>query len=211
MKEKRLIILGIFLIFIAVVFAYYLIMQERARHMVLQEADSSAVDLEATDLQRQSQGEEVVILYFYNPGTFPSDPEYLVPEERVIYQVADRVLMAKQVILELFRGPRNREVPSLPEPESEIGLESPPAGIAPRGGRLRQLFLLDDGTAVVDLAAETTNNIEGVLSELLIINSITRSLVENFEEIDQVRFLVEGREQETLAGHVSISHPFRIE
>lgn len=211
MKEKKLIVLGILFIFIAVVFAYFLIRQERERHMVLQEPDSSAVDLESTDLKQQSQGEQVVNLYFYNPGKFPSDPDFLIPEERVIYQIADRTLMAKQILLELFRGPEQEsgvlDVPAGEEPVSDGSI----IPTFPAGARLRQLFIMDDGTAVVDLYGDAVNSIEGVFYELLAIQSVTRSLVLNVEEITQVRFLVEGKEQVTLAGHVSISHPFRVE
>ena len=211
MKEKKLIILGILLIFVSVVFAYYLIKQERERHLVLQEAETSAEDLESTDLKQQSLGEQSVKLYFHRPGTFPSDSDYLVPEERVIYQISDRTLMAKQVLLELFRGPmqgmRARDDSTAGNPDS-LGSVS---RTVPSGTRLRQFFILSDGTAVVDLYGETVNNIEGVYYELLAIRSITRSLISNFEEIYRVRFLVEGKEQETLAGHVSISHPFRLE
>ncbi len=211
MKEKKLIILGILLIFLAVVFAYYLISQERARHRLLQEPDSSAVDLEATDLKQQSQGDQFVDLYFYNAGKFPSDPDFLVPEKRVIYQIADRTIMAKQALQELFRGPGQ-----LPVTQEESAENEPLSGqsifpVFPAGARLRQLYILDDGTAVVDLYDDTVNGIEGVFYELLAIKSITRSLVLNFEEISQVRFLVEGKERDTLAGHVSISHPFRLE
>ncbi len=210
MKEKRLIIFGILLIFIAVVFAYYLIMQERERHMVLQEPDSSAEDLETTDLKQQSEGEQTVQLFFYNPGKFPADPDFLLPEERIIYQISDPTLMARQVMQELFRGP-GQDAASRAETQEGITSAGRTPSAFPSGTRLRQLFILSDGTAVVDLYGSTVNNIEGAFHELLAIQSVTRSLVINFEEINQVRFLVEGKEQETLAGHVSISHPFRLE
>ena len=211
MKEKKLILLGILLIFLAVVFAYYLISQERARHMLLQVPDSSAVDLEATDLKQQSQGDQFVDLYFYNAGKFPSDPDFLVPEKRVIYQIADRTIMAKQVLQELFRGPVQKLGSQEPAAENEPVSGQAIFPVFPAGARLRQLYILDDGTAVVDLYGDSVNGIEGVFHEVLAIQSVTRSLVSNFEEISQVRFLVEGKEQDTLAGHVSISHPFRLE
>jgi len=210
MKERKLIILGTLLIFIAVVFAYYLIRMERERHMVLQEPDSSAQDLEATDLKQQSMGEQVVELYFYNPGRFPSDPDFLVPEERVIYQIADRTLMARQILLELFRGPQRRAG----EAQDEISQDPLAAGLKspalPPGARLRQVFILEDGTAVVDLDSDTANNIEGAFYEYVAVQAVTRSLVDNLKDVTQVRFLVEGKEQDTLAGHLSISHPFRV-
>ena len=48
----------------------------------------------------------------------------------------------------------------------------------------------------------------GVAAELSALYSITRSLIENIQEIKQIKFLVEGRERPTLAGHVSIREPF---
>ncbi len=179
--------------------------------MLLQVPDSSAVDLEATDLKQQSQGDQFVDLYFYNAGKFPSDPDFLVPEKRVIYQIADRTIMAKQVLQELFRGPVQKLGSQEPAAENEPVSGQSIFPVFPAGARLRQLYILDDGTAVVDLYGDSVNGIEGVFHEVLAIQSVTRSLVSNFEEISQVRFLVEGKEQDTLAGHVSISHPFRLE
>jgi hypothetical protein len=72
------------------------------------------------------------------------------------------------------------------------------------------LYLLPDGTGVVDLSSDTVAQIGGgVTSELAFVRSVTRSLIENIEAIEAVQFLVEGAEQETLAGHISIAQPFR--
>ena len=75
--------------------------------------------------------------------------------------------------------------------------------------KLRQVYLLEDGTALVDLSQEVIYPlIGGVAAELSALYSITRSLTENLEEIKRIRFLIEGQERATLAGHVSIREPF---
>ena len=75
--------------------------------------------------------------------------------------------------------------------------------------RLRQVFLLEDGTALVDLSRQIVHPLlGGVAVELSALYSITRSLKVNIPEISRARFLVEGQERPTLAGHVSIRVPF---
>ena len=74
---------------------------------------------------------------------------------------------------------------------------------------LRQVYLLENGTAVVDFSREATQLlVGGVLAELSALHSIIRSLTENVMEIKRVKFLVEGRESPTFAGHISIQQPF---
>lgn len=82
-------------------------------------------------------------------------------------------------------------------------------GELPPQARARQVYLLPDGTAVVDVSRETAEQLRGgVTMEMGLLTSITRSLVENFEQIKQVQFLVEGERRPTFSGHVSISQPF---
>ncbi len=75
---------------------------------------------------------------------------------------------------------------------------------------IEQVFLLDDGTAIVNLARRTARQLRGsVASELGLLRSIARSLTTNMEEVESVRFILGGQEAETLAGHVSLSAVFR--
>ena len=64
--------------------------------------------------------------------------------------------------------------------------------------------------AVVDLSADVIHSLAGgITSELALIRSVTRSLRANVLPVKQVRFLVDGKARETLAGHISIAQPFR--
>ncbi len=81
--------------------------------------------------------------------------------------------------------------------------------VGPRAG-IEQVFLLEDGTAIVDLARQTAGQLRGsVACELGLLRSIAKSLTANLEEIKSVRFILGGQEAETLAGHVSLSTVFR--
>ncbi len=75
--------------------------------------------------------------------------------------------------------------------------------------KLRELFLDSVGTAYVDLAPSQQNGVKAsAWDELLEIYAIVDTLIHNFEEIRQVRFLLDGREAQTLAGHIDLSRKF---
>lgn len=173
---------------------YYLIMSERDRQLALQQTDSSrTMDVDSTVLESRGSEEIQVRLYFYNGGSQISDSQFLFARERTIYQSDDPMLMARQIISELFQGP-------------DDSADGNP--LFSEQARLRQLYLLEDGTVVVDLTHETVQELQGIVAELAAIRSITRSLTDNLDSIRRVRFLVEGQSRPTLAGHISIRQPF---
>lgn len=70
---------------------------------------------------------------------------------------------------------------------------------------VRQVFLMDDGTAIVDTnAAFADSHPSGVLSEELTVASIVMTLNANDSKITRVKILVNGQERETLAGHADL-------
>jgi spore germination protein GerM len=95
----------------------------------------------------------------------------------------------------------------------EAELAAPPEPLAPaipRGTRLRQVYVTDRGEAYVDFSRElTTAHPGGSLNELLTVHAIVNVLTTNLPAIDAVQVLVEGREVDTLAGHVDIRRPLR--
>ena len=77
-------------------------------------------------------------------------------------------------------------------------------------GAVQQVYLLENGTAIVDFSEDVVSNIRGGASaEYAVLLTLTRSLKNNLEGIEQVRFLVGGLEQPTLSGHISLATPFR--
>ena len=70
---------------------------------------------------------------------------------------------------------------------------------------VRQVFLMDDGSAIVDTsAAFADSHPSGVLAEELTVASIVVTLNANDTKITRVKILVNGQERETLAGHADL-------
>jgi len=116
----------------------------------------------------------------------------LALEDREI-ALADSVQeQAKQVVRELLAGSRQ-------------GLASP----LPRGVELRELFITPQGLAFVDFSQELiSNHVGGTSAEELTVYSLSNTLIANFPAVKSVRFLVEGREVPTLAGHLDLTIPY---
>jgi hypothetical protein len=75
--------------------------------------------------------------------------------------------------------------------------------------QLRGFYLDASGTAYVDLATGQQVGVKAsAWDELLAIYAVVDTLSRNFEEIKRVRFLIEGKEAQTLAGHIDLSRPF---
>lgn len=78
----------------------------------------------------------------------------------------------------------------------------------PKGTTLRGVFLSDAGEAFVDLSPEVSaNHSGGSLSELFTIYAIVNALTVSLPSVHTVQILIDGREVETLAGHVDLRHP----
>ncbi len=75
--------------------------------------------------------------------------------------------------------------------------------------RLRELYLDDSGTAYVDLALVQQKEIRvSARDELIALYAVVNTLLKNIEEIKHVRVLLDGREAQTLAGHIDLSRTF---
>jgi spore germination protein GerM len=80
----------------------------------------------------------------------------------------------------------------------------------PQGAALRALYVTDRGDAFVDLSAETrTMHTGGALDELFTVYSIVNALTTNLPAVTRVQILVDGKEVDTLAGHVDLRHPLQ--
>lgn len=78
----------------------------------------------------------------------------------------------------------------------------------PADTKLRTLFITDTGDAFVDFSPElSTKHPGGSLSELLTVYAIVDTLTVNLPAIVRVQILVDGKEVDTLAGHVDLRRP----
>lgn len=93
--------------------------------------------------------------------------------------------------------------------EAQLAPPPPPLVSAiPPGTKLRDLFLTPNGEAFVDLSPEVTSaHPGGALTELLTVYTIVDVLTANLPAITSVQILVDGKETDTLAGHVDLRRP----
>jgi hypothetical protein len=72
---------------------------------------------------------------------------------------------------------------------------------------INEVFLLDSGmTAIVDMnAAFADQHRSGIMVEELSLASLTRTLGANMPGLTQVKFIVDGHQRETLAGHADLT------
>lgn len=83
------------------------------------------------------------------------------------------------------------------------------SGAIPRGVVLRELFITSQGVCYLDLSQELVSNHPGGSSaEELTVFSLTSTLIANFPAVKSVKILVEGREIQTLAGHLDLTLPY---
>lgn len=125
---------------------------------------------------------------------FPSKVKdgMLEAETRNIYSSDQVAIEAKQILAELIAGSKEGRDAALP-------VET----------KLREVFVTDQGLAVVDLTKEASSNHPGGLTqEITSIYAVVNSLTENLSAVAGVQILIEGVETETLAGHVDLTHPF---
>jgi spore germination protein GerM len=85
---------------------------------------------------------------------------------------------------------------------------APLVSAVPAGTVLRALFLTEDGQAYVDLSRDVaTAHPGGSLGEMLTIYTIVHALTFNLPAVTAVQLLVDGKEVDTLAGHVDLRRP----
>jgi spore germination protein GerM len=85
---------------------------------------------------------------------------------------------------------------------------APLVSAVPAGTVVRALFLTEGGQAYVDLSREVaTAHPGGSLNEMLTIYTIVHALTFNLPAVTAVQLLVDGKEVDTLAGHVDLRRP----
>lgn len=132
----------------------------------------------------ENRGPRNIKLYFAK-----DTEDGLVVEERSV-QITEGEYVLGRVLDELVRGP---QMPGA-------------APLVPAGTPAPTVFLRDS-TALVDLPAAYGRLNYGTAGEMALIYGITNTLLE-FKEVQQVKFLLEGREVESL-GHLSLLDPFK--
>ena len=84
---------------------------------------------------------------------------------------------------------------------------APYVSAIPPGTTLRAFFVTEKGDAFVDVSAISTAHPGGSLTELLTVQAIVNAVTANLPAVQRVQILVDGKELDTLAGHVDLRRP----
>jgi spore germination protein GerM len=92
--------------------------------------------------------------------------------------------------------------------EAQLEASPPLVSAIPSDTKVRQVFVTERGDAFVDLSGDVTGkHTGGALDEILTVYAIVDALTVNLPAITRVQILVDGKEVDTLAGHVDLRHP----
>jgi len=127
-----------------------------------------------------------VLLYFSD-----NEGEYLVGEKRKILRKSAVQDEAKEMIIELIKGPNGKLIRTLP-PRTE----------------LLTLEISNTGVARVNFTpALSKDHPGGSSAEIMTVYSIVNSLSVNFPQIRRVQILIDGKPIATIVGHLSLEQP----
>ena len=85
---------------------------------------------------------------------------------------------------------------------------APHVSAIPAGTKLRTVFFTKAGEIYVDLSADLqTNHPGGTTNETLTVYALVSALTSNLPAVTGVQILVEGKEVDTLAGHLDLRRP----
>jgi len=122
-----------------------------------------------------------------------ADGQTLLPMRREVPLAEGVVAQARQVLTTQFSG----------APEGMVS-------VIPPGTKLRAFYVTDRGDAFVDLSQEITSaHPGGSQTELLTVYAIVNAVTANLPAIQRVQLLVEGKEVDTIAGHVDVRRPLQ--
>ena len=92
--------------------------------------------------------------------------------------------------------------------EAQLAAAPPLVSAIPAETRLRDVFITERGDAFVDISGEiSSRHSGGTLDEIFTVYTIVNALTVNLPAIKRVQILVDGKEVDTLAGHVDLRHP----
>ena len=138
------------------------------------------------------------------PATAPSAPHI----KARLYYLSDDGLRLRPEEREILLGAGTAEqARHIVEAQLEP-VQPPMASAIPQGTKLKELFISDKGEAYVDLSSEVaTNHPGGSLDEILTVYTVVDALTDNLPAITAVQILIDGKEVDTLAGHVDLRRP----
>lgn len=139
--------------------------------------------------------------------TAPAAPQVSGKQEHIQVLVAydeDQALRWRtaDVFLPADRGLRARETLRLVLAQY---LQNPSPHPLAHGADIRDVYFIGNDTLIVDTTAQFADgHPSGILLEEMTLASLIETLAANVPGVNKVKFLVEGKERETLAGHADL-------
>jgi hypothetical protein len=92
-----------------------------------------------------------------------------------------------------------------------VDAPSPEQRTIPADATLLAFYLLPDGTAIADFSDQlSSQTASGIESEQVVLDSISRTLENNVPAVRRLKILIDGREADTLAGHLDLTGFFDL-
>jgi spore germination protein GerM len=92
--------------------------------------------------------------------------------------------------------------------EAQLAAAPPLVSAIPAETKLRDVFITERGDAFVDLSGDVAaKHTGGSLGEIFTVYTIVNALTVNLPAVTHVQILIDGKEVDTLAGHVDLRHP----
>ncbi len=89
-------------------------------------------------------------------------------------------------------------------------LQTPSPHPLPKGADIKDVYFISEDTMIVDTTSQFADgHPSGILLEELTLASLIETLTANVPGINKVKFLVDGKERETLAGHADLMSFYR--
>ncbi len=180
-ENKPLLVLLVGVVFIASAGGFLLIKSQHVSPVVPKEAGQSA----NLPIQPAFRNEPFAVTLYY-----PLDG-LLVAGTVSVKRYPDTQSQAREALTALLQEQKAAQAPVL------------------RDIKLRSFFLDSQGTAYIDLTPVHQQPVRASgWDEQLAIYAVVNTLMQNFDEIRQIVFLMEGKDAETLAGHIDLSRKF---
>lgn len=185
---KKNLIAAIFalLIFSAGVTGGYIYFTDRFASVQIRQAASQPWQPEKQD------GDFSFIRVYYPSGG------RLVMEERRVQRKFSLISVAEAAAEEFLKGPVTAAMTNTGK--SDI----------PEGTRLLGIYQGSDGIVYVNLSDEFRRNFQGdALTEFLLLKGMYESIISNVQGADNVKLIVEGKEIESIGGHIYSMYPLK--
>ncbi|GAB4418856.1 MAG: hypothetical protein OHK0032_14800 [Thermodesulfovibrionales bacterium] len=123
---------------------------------------------------------------------YPSEGR-LVMEERRVRRQTSIVSIAEASVSEFLKGPLHKE-------KSDV----------PSGAKLLGVYYGSDGVLYVNLSDEFRRNFQGdAMAEFMVLKGLYETVISNVPGIGDVKVIIEGKEIESLAGHIYTLYPLK--